>query len=72
MLDYILVIYLNLEPQYIGTFQDCHTAHEFVIDRYPEFDSGCLHRNYINLPLDLEEKYYIISPQGKIVKWENK
>jgi len=71
MLNYILVIYLNLEPQYIGTFQDCQTAHEFVTERYAEFDSGCLHRDYINLPLNLQESFYMRDFRGVFVHWEN-
>lgn len=67
MLDYILAIYLNGTPQYIGTFQDCYDAEEYVRSYYPEHDSICQHRDYIYLPLNLQEKFFVPQPNGT---WE--
>ena len=67
MLDYILAIYLNGTPQYIGTFQDCYDAEEYVRSYYPENDSICQHRNYIYLPLNLQERFFVPLPNGT---WE--
>ena len=67
MLDYILAIYLNGTPQYIGTFQDCYDAEEYVRSYYPGHDSICQHRDYIYLPLNLKEKFFVPRPNGT---WE--
>jgi hypothetical protein len=70
MLAYILVIYMGATPNYIGTFQDCFTAERYVRQVYPEYNSSCLHRNYINLPKDLQEHFFIEQPDGKFVTLE--
>lgn len=60
MLDYILIIYLKgHEPHYVGTFENCNYAEQYVREYYPEFDSGCQHRKYIYLPKNLREKYIL-------------
>ena len=68
MLDYILAIYLNGAPQYIGTFTSCDDAEAYVRTYYPEHDSLCQHRDYIYLPLDLQEKFFVPYPNGT---WES-
>lgn len=67
MIDYILAIYMNNEPQYIGTFINCHDAEAYVRTCYPEYDSICQHRDYIHLPVDLKEKFFVPYPNGT---WE--
>lgn len=64
MIDYILVIYLSTTPQYIGTFQDCFAAERYVRQVYPEYNSSCLYRDYINIPKDLQEHFFIEQPDG--------
>lgn len=67
MLDYILIIYLGNTPHYVGTFQTCHQAEEYVRMAYPMYNSGCQHRNYIYLPKKLKEKFFVSLPNGT---WE--
>jgi len=64
MLEYILVIYLNSNPEYIGTFQDCFSAERYVRQVYPTYNSSCLHKEYIYLPEDLQEHFFIEQPDG--------
>lgn len=71
MFDYILVIYLNSTPHYVGTFPNCHQAEHYVRAIYPLYDSACQHRNYIYLPKKLKEKFFIEYPNNKFVSIEH-
>jgi hypothetical protein len=64
MLAYILVIYLGSTPNYIGTFQDCFSAERYVRQVYPTYNSSCLYKDYIVLPKDLQEHFFIEQPDG--------
>jgi len=59
LLEFILVMYLETEKVYIGTFESCNHAERYIRENLPprKVDYGCLHRNFIHLPKDLKEKY---------------
>lgn len=69
MLDYILAVYLNSEPEYVGTFIDCHDAEKYVRMHYPNHNSICQYREYIVLPADLKEKFYVPYPAHNGTYW---
>ncbi|MGA1048919.1 MAG: hypothetical protein ACO3UU_13000 [Minisyncoccia bacterium] len=57
--EFVFVVIVQGEPHYVGTFENCDYAEQYVREYYPTFDSGCQHRDYIYLPKDLREKHII-------------
>jgi hypothetical protein len=58
MLEYCLVVYLTMEePKYIGHFQNCAVANNYVQEYYHDAPyTVCLHEDYINLPPTIIKK----------------
>lgn len=50
-----------LNSHYVGTFNSCDEAHEYVKKHIPKGpkETRCLHVNYINLPEDFKHKYIL-------------
>lgn len=58
MLEYCLVVYLTMEePKYIGHFENCALANNYVQEYYSDAPyTICLHEDYINLPEHLVKR----------------
>lgn len=57
MFEYVLVVYFNKQPEYIGHFTSCALASQYVEEHYPKAEyTSCLYEDYINLPLGLIKK----------------
>ena len=56
--EFVLLIALNGNKEYVANFVDCAHAFEYAARHYPKNDWSCLHENHIYLPKDLVERYY--------------
>ena len=58
MFEYCLIVYLTMEePKYIGNFESCAHANNYVAEYYHDAPyTVCLHENYINLPKDFVKR----------------
>lgn len=57
MLEYVLVIYIQKQPEYVGHFSSCAAANSYVEKHYPNAEyTSCLHEDYIHLPEGLVKK----------------
>lgn len=56
MLEYVLVLYLNDEPNYIGNFKSCAHANRYIQNCYfstvmpSDYYVSCQHQDYLFLP----------------------
>ena len=57
--EYVLIVYLMNGPkEYIANFVECAHAKQYRKQHYPEYESTCLHEDYIYLPIGLQKIYY--------------
>jgi hypothetical protein len=72
MAEFILMVAIGSEvgndscclaEHYVGTFNSCVEAHEYIKNHIPETpkETRCLHKEHINLPEDFKHKYIIDS-----------
>ena len=55
--EFVLIVVLNNQPQYVGHFQNCEVADIYVKLHYKDAQEvRCLYKEFINLPKDLELK----------------
>ena len=64
--EFVLMVVLGNDTccraeHYVGTFNSCTEAHEYVKNHIPEgkMETRCLHKEHINLPKDFRHKYII-------------
>ena len=72
MFDVILVLWINVQGHYIGTFNSIDACIKYSEYVYPEQRYSCLHRDYINLPKDLKETVMIEHSGNRYTKWESR
>lgn len=61
MLEFVLLIMMGGEPQYVGTFLNCEVANAYAAENFiPDLRTICLHQNFINLPKDFKHKYIYV------------
>jgi len=58
MFEYCLIVYLTMqEPKYIGNFESCAYANEYVKEYYADAPyTICMHEDYLYLPKDFVKK----------------
>jgi hypothetical protein len=66
MAEFVLMVALGnskccIAEHYVGTFNSCTEAHEYVKNHMPEGpkETRCLLKQYTNLPKDFRHKYII-------------
>lgn len=63
MLEWILILYLDNDRQYIGNFESCEHATQYFEECLKEnqiensWSTACLHQDFVHLPKDFTPKY---------------
>ena len=65
----ILAVWISGQANYIGSFNNLDSCIRYTESFYPEQQYSCLHRNFINLPKDLKEKF-MIEHKDNWSEWE--
>jgi hypothetical protein len=66
MLEYVLVLYINDQPNYIGNFETCAHANNYIHECYlksvmpTDYYVSCQHQDYLFLPEGFVANY----PEG--------
>jgi len=56
--EFVLLIALNGNKEYVANFVDCAHAFEYAKEKYVEYDHMCLHEDYVFFPIEQLKKYY--------------
>ena len=63
MLEYVIVLYLQDQPNYIGNFESCAHGHRYIQQCYfnvvvpSDYYVACQHQDYLFLPAEFQPIY---------------